>query len=116
MIPTTDWKIRIPVDLAAKADMLFLDPVRGNIRYGARSALSYRAASGKHIEELAKPIDNLEKPVMMSIPGRLIPLLLSPFKRSHHVRLISPSLHTVRKNSTTSASIRPCWRVPADEL
>lgn len=39
MIPTVEWKVRIPVDLAAKADMLCWDPVKGTIAYGARSAL-----------------------------------------------------------------------------
>lgn len=38
MIPTVEWKVRIPVDLAAKADMLNWDPVKGTIAYGARSA------------------------------------------------------------------------------
>ncbi len=39
LIPTTEWKVRVPVDLAAKADLLHLDPIRGNLRYGARSEL-----------------------------------------------------------------------------
>ncbi len=39
LIPTVEWKVRVPVDLAAKADMLHLDPVRGIIKYGARSEL-----------------------------------------------------------------------------
>lgn len=58
MIPTTDWKIRIPVDLAAKADMLFLDPVRGNIQYGARSALVTELLR-KHIDSLQKADDDV---------------------------------------------------------
>jgi metal-responsive CopG/Arc/MetJ family transcriptional regulator len=39
LIPTTEWKVRVPVDLAAKADLLHLDPIRGNLKYGARSEL-----------------------------------------------------------------------------
>ncbi len=39
LTPTVDWKLQIPIDLAAKADLLCLDPVRGALRYGARSAL-----------------------------------------------------------------------------
>lgn len=37
--PTTEWKVRVPVDLAAKADLLHLDPIRGTLKYGARSEL-----------------------------------------------------------------------------
>lgn len=38
-VPTVPWKLQIPVDLAAQADLLCLDPVRGIPAYGARSAL-----------------------------------------------------------------------------
>lgn len=37
--PTVEWKCRIPVDIAAKIDLYHLDPVRGTLEYGARSAL-----------------------------------------------------------------------------
>lgn len=47
MIPTVEWKVRIPVDLAAKADMLCWDPVKGTIAYGARSALVTELLRGK---------------------------------------------------------------------
>jgi hypothetical protein len=39
LIPTVEWKLRIPIDLAAKADLIHLDPIRGNLKYGARSEL-----------------------------------------------------------------------------
>lgn len=39
LIPTTEWKVRVPVDLAAKADLIHLDPIRGRLTYGARSEL-----------------------------------------------------------------------------
>lgn len=39
LIPTTEWKVRVPVDLATKADLLHLDPIRGTLKYGARSEL-----------------------------------------------------------------------------
>lgn len=39
LIPTIEWKVRVPIDLAAKADLLHLDTMRGQIRYGARSEL-----------------------------------------------------------------------------
>lgn len=53
LVPTVEWKVRIPVDLAAKADMLTWDPVKGTIMYGARSAL---------ITELLRTrLDNLGK-------------------------------------------------------
>jgi len=38
-VPTVPWKLQMPVDLAAQADLLCLDPVRGIPAYGARSAL-----------------------------------------------------------------------------
>lgn len=37
-IPTIDWKVHIPVPIAAKIDVLLLDPVTGKTRHGARSA------------------------------------------------------------------------------
>lgn len=42
IVPTTDWKIRIPVDIAAKIDLICLDPVKGTPAYGARSELVTR--------------------------------------------------------------------------
>ena len=38
-VPTIDWKCYIPLPIAAKVDLLLLDPVSGKTRYGARSAL-----------------------------------------------------------------------------
>ena len=37
--PNTPWKCQIPEDVAAKVDLLILDPVKGVPTYGARSAL-----------------------------------------------------------------------------
>lgn len=54
LVPTTEWKIRVPVDLAAKADLLNLDPVRGTIAYGARSDLITRLLR-EYLESLAPP-------------------------------------------------------------
>lgn len=54
LVPTTDWKVRIPVDLAAKADLLHLDPVRGTPTYGARSELITRLLR-EYLDNLAKP-------------------------------------------------------------
>ena len=42
VIPTVDWKCRIPADIAIKVDTLLLDPVRGLPQYGARSELVTR--------------------------------------------------------------------------
>ena len=53
MIPTTEWKLRIPVDLAAKADLLHLDPVRQSLAYGARSALVTELLR-EYLDKLAK--------------------------------------------------------------
>ena len=53
LIPTVEWKVRVPVDLAAKADLLSLDPVRGTIAYGARSALITQLLRD-HLDGLAK--------------------------------------------------------------
>lgn len=41
-IPTIDWKVRIPVPLATKVDVLLLDPVTGRTRHGLRSAFVTR--------------------------------------------------------------------------
>jgi hypothetical protein len=53
LIPTVEWKVRVPADLAAKADLLHLDPVRGSITYGARSALVTELLRG-YLDSLAK--------------------------------------------------------------
>ena len=54
LTPTVEWKVRVPVDLAAKADLLHLDPVRGTITYGARSALITQLLR-EHLETLTSP-------------------------------------------------------------
>jgi hypothetical protein len=38
-VPYIDWKIQLPVELADQIDQLCLDPARGKVAYGARSAL-----------------------------------------------------------------------------
>lgn len=71
LVPTVEWKVRIPVDLAAKADMLTWDPVKGTIAYGARSALITEllreklASLGKHgdnNDSINAPINSTEVP------------------------------------------------------
>lgn len=37
-VPTIDWKVHIPIPVAAKIDIFLLDPVTGSTRHGARSA------------------------------------------------------------------------------
>ena len=37
-VPTIDWKVHIPIPIAAKIDILLLDPVTQQTRHGARSA------------------------------------------------------------------------------
>lgn len=54
LTPTVEWKVRVPVDLAAKADLLALDPLRGTITYGARSALITRLLR-EYLESLTTP-------------------------------------------------------------
>lgn len=54
LTPTVEWKVRVPVDLAAKADLLALDPLRGTITYGARSALITRLLR-EYLESLTSP-------------------------------------------------------------
>lgn len=39
VIPTIDWKIHLPIPIAAKVDLLLLDPVTGKTRVGAKSNL-----------------------------------------------------------------------------
>lgn len=53
LTPTVEWKVRVPVDLAAKADLLALDPLRGTITYGARSALITRLLR-EYLDSLGK--------------------------------------------------------------
>jgi len=38
-IPSIDFKIHIPIPVAAKVDIFLLDPVTGKTRHGARSQL-----------------------------------------------------------------------------
>lgn len=57
LTPTVEWKVRVPVDLAAKADLLHLDPVRGTITYGARSALVTQLLR-EHLDSLGKNGDD----------------------------------------------------------
>jgi hypothetical protein len=57
LIPTVEWKVRVPIDLAAKADMLCWDPVKATIAYGARSALVTELLRGK-LDNLGKHGDN----------------------------------------------------------
>jgi hypothetical protein len=55
--PTTEWKCHIPVDVAAKVDLLHLDPVRGTPAYGSRSSLVTRLLR-EYLDTLAKNGDN----------------------------------------------------------
>ena len=36
-VATTGWKIRMPEDLAAKVDLIMMDPLTQRVAYGARS-------------------------------------------------------------------------------
>lgn len=59
--PTVEWKLRVPVDLAAKADLLHLDPMRGTLRYGARSQLITTLLRDYLANlQLPAPLDKLE--------------------------------------------------------
>lgn len=42
VVPTTPWKISIPVPLAAEIELRLFDPKTGVVEYGARSALVER--------------------------------------------------------------------------
>ena len=61
-IPTVDWKLHMPVDLAAEVDLLCTDPVTGKLRYGARTEL-VELALRIHLERLRsipkEPTDNV---------------------------------------------------------
>lgn len=39
VVPTVEWKCRVPVDVAASVDLILYDPVRNVTAYGERSAL-----------------------------------------------------------------------------
>lgn len=72
MIPTVEWKCRIPEPLAAKADLLCLDPVTGGLRYGARSEL---------ITQLLRAhLDGLGKGKQDAISGDINPSINLPIK------------------------------------
>lgn len=66
VVPTILWSCRIPVDVAAKVDLLLHDPLRGVPEYGARSALVSRLlrewldSHGAHapVDKLAPTTDN----------------------------------------------------------
>jgi hypothetical protein len=59
-MPTVEWKCRIPIDLAAKIDLLHLDPVKGTIEYGARSALVTQLIRAfLHTRERGQTLDRL---------------------------------------------------------
>ena len=60
VVPTTEWKCRVPVDIAAKVDTFLLDPVRQEVAYGKRSQLVtqlLREWLASHSQQLAA--DNL---------------------------------------------------------
>lgn len=74
LIPTTEWKVRVPIDLAAKADLLHLDPIRGNLKYGARSEL-ITILLREYLDNLGKSGDSTD-----SINGDINPSINSPEK------------------------------------
>jgi hypothetical protein len=39
VVPTVEWKCRVPIDIAAQVDLILYDPVRNITAYGERSAL-----------------------------------------------------------------------------
>ena len=72
LVPTCEWKVRVPVDLAAKADMLHLDPVRGTLTYGARSEL-ITTLLREYLDKLGKSGDSVD-----SINGDINPSINLP--------------------------------------
>lgn len=54
-MPTVDWKLRIPQDIAVKIDMICLDPLRGCVAYGERSKLVTRLLLEELERRKAKP-------------------------------------------------------------
>ena len=39
VVPTVEWKVYIPADIAAQVELLLLDPMRERVRHGARGEL-----------------------------------------------------------------------------
>lgn len=72
LIPTVEWKCRIPEPLAAKVDLFCLDPVTGALRYGARSELITRL--------LREHLDGLAKDKQDDISGDINPSINLPIK------------------------------------
>lgn len=60
LTPTIEWKVRIPVDLAAQADLINLDPMRGTLKYGARSELVTTLLREYLSSRGVLPLDKLE--------------------------------------------------------
>jgi len=54
LVPTVAWKLKIPIPIAVKLDMLVFDPVKGINAYGQRSALVTQILR-EYLERLEKP-------------------------------------------------------------
>jgi len=59
LIPTVEWKLKIPAPVAVRLDMLVLDPLKGVPAYGQRSALVTQILRD-YLAKLDKPLDGLE--------------------------------------------------------
>lgn len=58
-MPKVEWKCYIPADIAAKIDLLHLDPIRGTVTYGARSELVTRLLREYLLTVTRPQLDNL---------------------------------------------------------
>lgn len=55
-VPTTDWKVHIPLPLAVKFDLYYGDPLTGKLSHGVRSKVMTELIR-KHLQELGVPVD-----------------------------------------------------------
>ncbi len=66
-IPTVEWKLRIPYDIALKIDAITADPLRGGQLYGARSDFVARILR-RELDTLINRDDNIISPTTPQEP------------------------------------------------
>ena len=56
VIPTTDWKLHVPLPLAVKFDLHYADPLTGTVPRGVRSNIMTELLR-KHLREQGVEVD-----------------------------------------------------------
>lgn len=78
-VPRAEWKLHLPLDLAAEVELLLLDPLREKPKYGARNALVERLlrewlASRRRGDKVIAPLSPEQLAVLhqLKVPARLL--------------------------------------------